>query len=134
MSTMTRHQIKARTISIAPTPCRMIRVEVFELDEDPKFPYGISWVPVIGIASAPNLEFPEHIDVWPVLATDHPEDGELCVADEHRDADNLRYKACVPCYWPPEQDRENAIAIGMKLIAKRGDLGNWVTVSSDDLP
>jgi hypothetical protein len=128
MSTATKPQAKPRTVSIAPAPCRMIRVEVIKDTGNPDFPFAISWLPVVGIASAPSLEFPDHIDVWPVVVGDTPWAGELCVADEKYDVSNLAYRTVVPCYWPPEHDQENAVRIGKKLIESEGEIGNWVSI------
>ncbi len=128
MSTATKIQASTRTITIAPTSCRMIRVEVFDEIDDDDEAWGISWAHVIGIACAPNEEFPNHVDVWPVIIGDSPEDGELCVADDKHGGSNMKYSVVVPCFWPPEQDQENAVRIGKELIKRDGESGGWVIV------
>ena len=130
MSTTTQRQIRTQTVNIAPAPCRMIRVVVFEnVSSDPAVKlWGISWSDVIGIMCAPNIEYPNRIDVWPVVVGDSPWEGELCVVDSFHDSANVAFRAIAVCLWPPEQDQENAIRIGKELIAKDGEVGNWVSI------
>ncbi len=131
MSTAAKPQTRTQAISIAPAPCRMIRIEVYDDIDKAKELWGIAWSHVIGIACGRMRGIPGSVDVWPVLAGSHPEDGELCVADDNHDCANVKYKAVVPCFWPPEEDRLNATRIGKELIEKDGEIGNWVSMPKE---
>lgn len=129
MTAATKTQVRTQTVNIAPAPCRMIRVQVLSDDKgDGAYPYFVAWDHVVGIMCAPSREFPDRIDVWPVVVGDTPWDGEICVVDEHHDPDNVAFKAVAPCFWPPEQDKEHAIRIAKELIAKDGEIGNWASI------
>jgi hypothetical protein len=133
MSTKTKElrweQVKDQTLHVVPVSCRMIRVEVY--DQAKKYgegPWDVSWQHVIGFVCARNLNYPEAIDAWPVLTGDCPEHGDLYVDNDFQGPANLKYKAVVPCFWPPEQDEENAIRIGKELVARGGQTGKMISL------
>jgi hypothetical protein len=70
--------------------------------------------------------------VWPVLADGNADDEYPLRVWHTRDhARNLAQQAVVPCFWPPEQDQENAIRIGKELIEKGGNRSNWTEIPAE---
>jgi hypothetical protein len=146
-------------ISMAPAPCRMIRVEVYaNVDAESREVFSVSWARVIGVLCVVETEYVKTYDgnypktgathedmielgwranhppnwfpvVWPVVADGNGNDEyPIRVCHERNAIDNALYQAVVPCDWPPEQDQENAVRIGMELVKRKGERGNWVDV------
>jgi hypothetical protein len=73
--------------------------------------------------------FPE---VWPVLADGNASDEFALRVAHKRLGPNHLYEAIVPCTWPPEEDRENALRIGRELIQREGERANWVELTENE--
>jgi hypothetical protein len=146
------------SVSLAPAPCRMIAIEVYDDDGA----HHVHWEPVIGLLcmveaaysawvnpaedrkrgvthqemiengwrSNWDVIFPE---VFPVVASRWPSDlGEIRVLHQRDDASNLTYRAIVPCTWSPDQDQENAVRIGRELVKRKGIIGDWIEIPEDE--
>jgi hypothetical protein len=71
--------------------------------------------------------------VWPVLADGNSEDEyPLRVWHERNRTSNAIHHAIVPCFWPPEQDQENAVRIGKELIEKQGSRSPWAEIRIEE--
>lgn len=127
-------------VSLSPAPCRMIAVEVFEHEGDK---HTVDWSAVVGFlcvirtrymarstavvpeAGANHDEMedrgwesvggPEY-DVFPVVTGG--EFGLISVlnGDSLDSCNNRLYRCVVPCNWPQDEDRENAIRIGNQML------------------
>ena len=138
-------------VSIAPVPCRMIAVQVFEAD-----PYAVSWCDVIGFLCPEEMEYVKRDtgdssrkgatheemldlgwraappwnwspDLWPVVAGGNADDEypirPLC---ERTRAANQLYETVVACTWPPADDPGQALRIAKELVRRKGDASRWV--------
>ena len=127
----TKTQSKANPITIAPVPCRMIRVKVYETNNElGEKDWGIAYSHVIGFACTRDKGLPDYINAWPVVVGTGTSccDSELLVEDDSDRSSNLKYKTIVPCFWSPEEDREHSVRIGKELIAKDGNIHNWASI------
>lgn len=70
-----------------------------------------------------------YIEVFAVVASTSSDEPDLAVLDGGDDCSNMRHRVIVPCHWPLDQDRENAVRIAKDLLNPEGNSGNWV-----DLP
>jgi hypothetical protein len=130
------------SISMLPTPCRMILVRVYQ-DEAGQF---VEWEPIVGLLAYTRTSYEKRLppgqcrippgshaelveagyrSSFPALAIQPVyydrmygfiEAGDLLASDSNE----LR-RAVVLCDWPPERDRENAIRIGKALMAETYD-------------
>jgi hypothetical protein len=132
-------------ISMSPAPCRMIAVEVYRMTRGD---HHVRWTPVVGILSIVETGYikdgrPEDNPDPPATHEGLVEDGynpdlqmiglrpiavdgeytllDLGPLDEH----NLVKRAIVPCHWPPDRDREEAVRIGRELLADTYWQGRW---------
>jgi hypothetical protein len=98
-------------------------------------PRSIRWVPVIGLICAIQTlwsrrslprEGPSHYEpeVWPITPGSgsmmHPPTNVYHTI--HYGRGLIEHQMVVPCHWPPEEDRVQAIRIGRELI-RGGDAG-----------
>jgi hypothetical protein len=84
-----------------------------------------------------ELDRSPSVEIYPVVAGKGDVEPPLFAAgvDDHLEASNMRHRVVVPCDWPPDQDRENAIRIGRQLL-KGGVLGldRWVDLDPPSDP
>jgi hypothetical protein len=67
------------------------------------------------------------VEIWPILVGGQYNDEYPLRVERPRDeAANLKYSTVAPCSWPLEQDREHAERIARELIAREGNMTNWI--------
>jgi hypothetical protein len=142
----------ARHISLAPAPGRMLNVSVHadgEGGREVRWERVIGMlclveteylkkVPAGGDSPSPGATHEDMIDrgwkgvhpsnwfpeVWPVVAGGNASDEpSIRVLNSRWDDDSI-YSMILVCDWPPEEDRDRAIAAGLEL-ARHGNAPNW---------
>jgi hypothetical protein len=145
-------------ISLAPAPCRMIVVEVYEHKD--KESHSVAWFDVIGFLCVVRTFYsklgteesfddraPTHAemlkegwysqgspeyDVYPVITGG--EVGLVSVLDNSicDRCDNRVGREVIPCHWPPNDDRQNAIRVGKELIDKSSSGSKWAILDKEE--
>jgi hypothetical protein len=156
-----RPSVSARlplAVSLAPAPCRMLAVEVYEVDGK----HAVCWEPVIGLLCIVEVTYLApvnpgqdrkpgktheemiengwrtdwgelHPEVVPVVASSTPDEtGDIRVLDSREDMSDLVHRMIVPCTWEPRHDEANAVRIGKELIKREGSIGNWVELTEGE--
>jgi hypothetical protein len=151
---VTSEAILYGSISLLPAADRMILVRVYQ-GGDGAGP-EVSWVPVVGLVAYQRTIYRKCVpsgegrippgshqelveagyrSIFPDLAI-HPvycdpygfvEGGNRSM----RHAGEVR-RAVVPCDWPPEQDRENAVRIGKELMADTYTQEQWASLDDGE--
>ena len=124
-------------MSLCAAPGRIVAVEVYDgLGEEAGRSF-VTWQTVIGflIERIGTLEPTQEIgpsagrEVWAVVASRDPaSDGGVQILDGQNDLINLRFRAIVPCDWPPAEDSSRVQEIGAELLRRDGSLSPWIEI------